>query len=127
MKNIIKIALIAAGGMLAAMQGPAYAQEKKPVGKQIKEAGKDVGKATSTAAKDVGQATAKGAKAVGKKTSELASKGAAAVTDKRYEGHWAATGELVYIDEYNRYFYVDKKGHRQFITKAQMRTTKPVE
>ncbi|MFD2148010.1 hypothetical protein [Mucilaginibacter antarcticus] len=124
MKNILKIALVT-GGMLAAMQGPAWAQENKPVGKQITEAGKDVGNATATAAKDVGKTTAKGAKAVGKKTSQLASKGAAAVTDKRYNGHWAQTGELVYIDEYNRYFYVDKKGHRQFITKVQMRTTKP--
>jgi hypothetical protein len=122
MKNLIKMGLLA-GAMLVAGQG--FAQEKKPVGKKIEGAAKDVGKATSTAAKDVGNATATGAKAVGKKTSELASKGAAAVTDKRYEGHWALTGELVYIDEYGKYFYVDKKGHRQFITKAQMRTTKP--
>ena len=112
MKNSIKIALLSAG-MLSFSVG--YAQEHKPVGKQIE-----------NAAKNVGHATATGAKAVGKKTSELASKGAAAVTDKRYDGHWAQTGELVYIDEHNKYFYVDKKGHRQFITKAQMRT-KPLK
>jgi hypothetical protein len=126
MKNTFKLALLSAA-MFAASQSIVIAQDQKPVGKQIKEAGKDVGHATSSAAKDVGHATAKGAKAVGKKTSELASKGAAAVTDKRYEGHWAPTGELVYIDEYGKYFYVDKKGHRQFITKVQMRTTKPVK
>jgi hypothetical protein len=135
MKNTFKIALLSAA-VFAASQSAVIAQEKKPVGKQIGAAAKDVGHATGTAAKDVGQATAtgakdvghataKGAKAVGTKTSQLASKGAAAVTDKRYEGHWAQTGELVYIDEYGKYFYVDKKGHRQFITKAQMRTTKP--
>jgi len=124
MKNTFKIGLLATAIFVAA-NTTTYAQEKKPVGKQIEGAAKDVGQATSTAAKDVGKATATGAKAVGKKTSELASKGAAAVTDKRYEGHWALTGELVYIDEYGKYFYVDKKGHRQFITKAQMRTTKP--
>ena len=124
MKNTFKIGLLATAIFVAA-NTTTYAQEKKPVGKQIEGAAKDVGQATSTAAKDVGKATATGAKAVGKKTSELASKGAAAVADKRYEGHWALTGELVYIDEYGKYFYVDKKGKRVFITKAQMRTTKP--
>ena len=113
MKNSFKIALLSAA-MFAASQSVVHAQEKKPVGKQI-----------GNAAKDVGHATAKGAKAVGTKTSQLASKGAAAVTDKRYDGHWAPTGELVYIDEHGKYFYVDKKGHRQFITKLEMRTTKP--
>jgi hypothetical protein len=111
MKTTFKIALLTAG-LFAATQ--TFAQEHKPVGKAIGDAGKDVG-----------HATAKGAKAVGKKTSELASKGAAAVTDKRYDGHWAPTGELVYVDEHGKYFYVDKKGHRQFITRVQMRTTKP--
>jgi acyl-CoA synthetase (AMP-forming)/AMP-acid ligase II len=113
MKNSFKIALLATAVFVAA-ESTTYAQEKKPVTKEIGEAAKDVGKATAT-----------GAKAVGKKTSEVASKGAAAVSTKRYKGHWALTGELVYIDEYGKYFYVDKKGHRVFITKAQMRTTKP--
>ena len=124
MKNTFKIALLSAALFVAA-QSTTYAQEKKPVTKEIGNAAKDVGNATATAAKDVGNTTATGAKAVGKKTSELASKGAAAVSTKRYAGHWALTGELVYIDEYGKYFYVDKKGHRQFITKAQMRTNKP--
>lgn len=135
MKNSFKITLLSAA-MFAAGQSFVHAQEKKPVGKQIGNAAKDVGHATGTAAKDVGHATAEGAKdvghatatgakAVGTKTSQLASKGAAAVTDKRYNGHWAQTGELVYIDEHGKYFYVDKKGHRQFVTKLQMRTTKP--
>ena len=124
MKNTFKIGLLAAA-ICVAGSSTTFAQEKKPVGKQIEGAAKDVGKATSTAAKDVGQATSTAAKDVGKKTSEIASKGAAAVSTKRYTGHWAMTGELVYIDEYGKYFYVDKKGKRVFITKAQMRTTKP--
>ncbi len=113
MKNAIKITLLSAS-IFIAVQSATYAQEKKPVTKEIGEA-----------AEDVGQATAKGAKAVGNKTAELASKGAAAVSTKRYEGHWAPTGELIYIDEHSKYFYVDKKGKRVFITKAEMRTTKP--
>lgn len=115
MKNTFKIGLLVAAICSAGPINQTFAQEKKPVGKQIEKA-----------ANDVGDATATGAKAVGKKTSELASKGAAAVTDKRLKGYWAPTGELVYVDEHGKYFYVDKKGHRQFITKAQMRT-KPLD
>ena len=124
MKNSFKLALLSAA-IFAVSQSTVLAQENKTVGQAVGGAAKDVGHATAKGAKEVGQATATGAKAVGKKTSELASKGAAAVANKRYNGHWALTGELVYIDEYGKYFYVDKKGHRQFITKAQMRTTKP--
>ena len=124
MKNSFKLALLSAA-IFAVSQSTVLAQENKTVGQAVGGAAKDVGHATAKGAKEVGQATATGAKAVGKKTSEIASKGAAAVANKRYNGHWALTGELVYIDEYGRYFYVDKKGHRQFITKAQMRTTKP--
>ena len=113
MKNAIKMGLLAAALMVA---GTGYAQTKKDT---------TLGQKIDKTATKVGNAAEKTAKKVGNKTSELASKGAAAVTDKRYEGHWALTGELVYIDEYGKYFYVDKKGHRQFITKAQMRTTKP--
>jgi len=119
MKNSIKICLLSAV-MFAATQ--TFAQEHKTVGKKIGNAAKDVGHTTGAAAKDVGHATGAAAKDVGHKTSEVASKGAAAVTDKRYDGHWSTTGENVYIDEHNKYFYVDKKGHRRFITKAQMRT-----
>jgi len=113
MKNVIKIALLGAGLMIA---GEGYAQTKRDT---------TLGDKIDHTANKVGKTTAKTAKKVGNKTAELASKGAAAVTDKRYDGHWALTGELVYIDEYGKYFYVDKKGKRVFITKAQMRTTKP--
>ncbi len=112
MKNMIKVALLASG-IFAAAQVQAQTRDTT------------LGQKIDKTATKVGKTTAKTAKKVGNKTSELASKGAAAVANKRYEGHWALTGELVYIDEYDKYFYVDKKGHRQFITKAQMRTTKP--
>jgi len=112
MKNSLKISILAVS-IFAASQ--AFAQEHKNFGQKVGGAAKDVGHATAGAAKDVGH-----------KTSELASKGAAAVTDKRYEGHWSRTGEDVYIDKHRKYFYVDKRGHRVFITRAHMRT-KPLE
>lgn len=96
MKNLVKIALLSAGTFIA---GQSFAQTHKSVGHQIGHAAKDVGH----------------------KTSELAAKGAAGVTDKRYKDHFAPSGENVYIDKNARYFYVDKRGHRQFLKKAELR------
>jgi hypothetical protein len=61
-------------------------------------------------------------KKVGHKTSEIAVKGAVAVSGKRYSNHWAPGGELVYIDKHSRYYYVDKAGHYQYLKKSQLRT-----
>ena len=96
MKNLIKVALLATG-IFAAAQTQAQTRDTT------------LGQKIDKPATKVGKATAKTAKKVGNKTSELASKGAAAVANKRYEGHWGLTGVLVFIVEYGKYFYVDKK------------------
>ncbi|PTQ95650.1 hypothetical protein C8P68_105155 [Mucilaginibacter yixingensis] len=71
--------------------------------------------------KKIGHSIGHAATNVGHKTSELASKGAAVVADKRYEGKVAPNGEAVYIDKHSRYFYVDKKGHHVYIAKSRLR------
>jgi hypothetical protein len=100
MKNTIKIALLSAGIFTASQS---FAQHHEPVTQKVGHAAEEVGH----------------------KTSEVAVKGAVAVAGKRYDGHWAPTGELVYIDKHSRYFYVDKRGHYKYLKKAQLRTTKP--
>jgi hypothetical protein len=108
MKNVFKTALLSAAIFATAQS---YAQERhEPVTHKVGSAAKDVGHATATAAKDVGH-----------KTSELAAKGAAAVTDKRYDNKWGPRGEAIYYDSHSRYFYVDKRGHRNYITKRELR------
>lgn len=71
--------------------------------------------------KHVEQKVKKGAKAVGNKTAELASKGAAKITDKTYKGKAGPNGQTIYIDEHDRYYWIDKKGHRHFVTEAELR------
>jgi hypothetical protein len=68
----------------------------------------------------VGHKVGKDAKAVGHKTSELSAKGAAAITDKKYEGKCGPNGEAIYINKSSQYFYVDKKGHREYLKKSQL-------
>ena len=127
MKNLIKVALVATG-IFAAAQTQAQTRDTtlgQKIDKSTRAVGKTakkVGNATAGAAKDVGNATATGAKKVGNKTSELAVKGAAAVTDKKYDGKAGPGNENVYIDGQARYYYVNKSGKKVFITQAEMKT-----
>lgn len=61
------------------------------------------------------------AKEAGNKTAELASKGAAKVTDKTYKDKVGPHGQTIYIDEHDKFYWIDKKGHRHFVTKSQLK------
>lgn len=99
----MKTLLLAAGIVLALGTGVgASAQEKD----------------TSSLGKDI----KKGAKKVGNKTAELASKGSSTVIDKTYKGKKGPHGEKVYIDNQSRYYYVDKKGKRNYIKVLDLKT-----
>ncbi|HUQ97440.1 MAG TPA: hypothetical protein VM010_07235 [Chitinophagaceae bacterium] len=63
----------------------------------------------------------KGAKKVGNKTAEVASKGKAKLTDEVYKDATGPDGETVYIDNHARYYWVDKKGHRHYTEKADLK------
>ena len=127
MKNLIKVALVATG-IFAAAQTQAQTRDTtlgQKIDKSTRAVGKTakkVGNATAGAAKDVGNATATGAKKVGNKTSELAVKGAAAVTDKKYDGKAGPGNENVYIDGQARYYYVNKSGKKVYVTQAELKT-----
>jgi len=120
MKKLFNVALFAAGLFIA---GQAHAQTHRDttLGHKISKSAKKVGHETSEAAKEVGHGTAKAAKAVGKKTSEVAAKGAAAVTDRKYEGKMGPNGETIYINNKAQYYYVNKSGHRVYVTKIQLK------
>lgn len=105
MKNFAKAALLAAGLFVTAQVSA------QTVGQDLKNAGKDVGRA---------------GKKVGRVTARTASRGASAVVDKKYDGHYGPRGEKVYINDKAQYYYVNSKGHRVYVTRAQMRTTKPM-
>jgi hypothetical protein len=75
---------------------------------------------TSTV-KKAGKAVKKGAKKVGNKTAEVASKGKAAVTDEKHKDKVGPNGETIYIDNHSKYYWVDDKGRRHYITEAQLK------
>ncbi len=80
-------------------------------------AGQDIKNAT----KKTGKAIGKGAKKAGRKTAELASKGKSAVVDKVYDGKVGPDGQTVYINNKSQYYWVDDKGHHQFIKESELK------
>lgn len=100
MKNFVKATLAAAALFLAVNVNA------QSVGHDLKNAGRDIGHAGKT---------------VGHKTAHIASKGASAVVDKKYAGHKGPHGETVFINKHSRYYYVNSRGHRVYVSKASLR------
>lgn len=72
------------------------------------------------ALKKTGKAIGKGAKAAGNKTAELASKGKAAVVDKVVEDKLGPDGQKIYVNKDDEYYWIDKKGHKHFVTEEEL-------
>ncbi|RYE18139.1 MAG: hypothetical protein EOP51_22560 [Sphingobacteriales bacterium] len=92
MKNVMKAALAAAVTFVASQS---YAQT----------VGKDIEKTASK---------------VGNKTAEIAVKGASGVVDKKYAGKKGPHGQTIYIDKNSYYYYINKKGRRVYVKKADL-------
>ena len=108
MKKVLLTGLMA--GCCILFSTVIYAQDTTTAGQDIKNAAKKSGKAIS-----------KSAKKVANKTAELASKGKAGVIGKVYEGKQGAEGQKIYINNQSKYYWVDKKGHRHFVTEAELK------
>jgi hypothetical protein len=106
MKKIIGIAFMALFLGLGTVVG---AQEKT------------TGEKVESGAKKAGKGVKKGAKAVGKKSAEVGSKTKAKVTDQVYKEKIGPNGETIYIDNTNRYYWIDKKGHKHYLPYGQLK------
>ncbi len=80
-----------------------------------------VGKDIKSGAQKAGQAIKKGAKTAGTKTAEIASKGKARVTDEVHKDKVGPNGETIYIDNHSKYYWVDEKGRRHYVTDAELK------
>lgn len=77
--------------------------------------------ANAQAVKKTTQSVEKGAKAAGHKTAEVASKGKAKVTDEVYKDKVGPNGQTIYIDSHSKYYWIDKKGHKNYVTAADLK------
>jgi hypothetical protein len=76
---------------------------------------------SAQAVKKTTHAVENGAKKAGNKTAEVASKGKATVTDKVYKDKVGPGGQTIYIDDHSRYYWIDKKGHKNHVTEAELK------
>lgn len=100
MKKVFGLALIAVLGISA----PSFAQSK-------------VEKGTKKAWKG----TKKAGKAVGHKTAEVSSKGAARVTDKKSDEWTGPQGQTIYVDDVNRFYWVNGRGKRIYVSESALK------
>jgi hypothetical protein len=73
------------------------------------------------AVKKTTQTVKKEATKAGNKTAEVASKGKAKVTDNVYKDKVGPNGQTVYIDDHSKYYWIDKKGHKNYVTEADLK------
>lgn len=85
-----------------------YAQEKEDTTSSIGQDLKQAGKAT-------GRAVKKAAKTVGNKTAEVGAKGAAELKDRSLKNVKGPAGETVYVDKYEKKYYINKQGKRIYL------------
>lgn len=74
------------------------------------------------AVKKTTETVKKDAKKAGNKTAEVASKGKSRVTDNVYKDKVGPEGQTVYIDDHSRYYWVDKKGHRNYVKEGDLKS-----
>ena len=115
MKKYFAVSLLIAGLGFSSI---AHAQQNDgSVKQEIKKSGKDV----KEGAKEAGQDIKKGAKKAGNKTAEVASKGKSKVTDEVYKDKVGPDGQTIYIDGHSRYYWIDKRGRRHYISSDALR------
>lgn len=100
-----KLFVLAASAAFLTFSYAAHAQEKKDT--------------TTT-----GYHVKKDAKKVGNKTAEIATNGESKVVDKTYADKVGPNDETVYIDKHSKYYYVDGKGKKIYISKMEMKDKK---
>ena len=76
----------------------------------------------STAKGKVGETVNK----AGNKSAQVAVSGTAAITDKKYADKVGPKGQTIYIDKHSKYYYVDGRGKKVYVTKSQLKD-KPVK
>ena len=107
MKKIFGIAVI----LFLGFSAPSLAQSK------VDKAAHGVKKGASKA----WQGTKKGAKKVGNETAELATEGKAKLTDKKSDQWIGPEGQTIYVDDGNKYYWINGKGKRIFVSQAALR------
>ena len=72
-------------------------------------------------AQSMGKKISNTADTVGMKTTTTVKKGTAKIVDKTYDGKQGPSGETIYINNKSKYYYIDSKGKKVWISKDKMK------
>lgn len=94
-----------------------YRDEKQAVKDDANEAKQDIKRES----KKAGEKIEGGAQSAGDKISEGVNDAAAALKDEKVDDKVGPEGETVYLNDAEKYYYVNDKGEKVFITKLQLK------
>ena len=115
-----KLTLIAISFLFIGYSSSVKAQDNVNAQKKdskVKETSKDVKKGVEKGAHEVKEA----GKDVGDKTAEVAVKGAAVITDQKLKDRVGPDGQTIYIDNHDKFYWVNDKGRKMYISKSALR------
>lgn len=88
----------------------AYRDEARDTRENVKDAAKNT-------KRDIEEAADK----AGDKISEAAAKAEAEITDQTFAGKMGPQGQKIYIDKYDKYYYINNDGNKVYISKSELR------
>jgi hypothetical protein len=104
MKKVFGFAFVALLGLAA----PSFAQEADDT-------------KVEKGAKKVWKGTKKGVKKAGNKTAEVTVKGVSGVTNKKSDDWVGPNGQTIYVDDSNKYFWVNGRGKRIYVSESALK------
>jgi hypothetical protein len=94
-----------------------YNEEKAEIKEDARETRDDVNREANEAADEVEE----GAQSAGDKVNEGVNDAAAAIKDQKVKDKVGPGGETVYIDNDAKYYYINNKGDKVFVTKLELK------
>jgi hypothetical protein len=106
----------------------AYRDKDSKVENQMEETGHDINRETNEAKDDINRETKetgdeidRDADNAGDEISEAAGNVGAEIKDKPYVDKVGPNGQRIYMDRHSKYYYINEKGEKVYITKLEMK------
>ena len=96
-------------------------EDAREAGDEVKEDAREAGDEVSEEANEAANEVERDAQSAGDKVSEGVNDAAATIKDEKVEGKVGPGEETVYFDDDEKYYYVNDKGDKVYITKAQLK------
>lgn len=101
-------------------------EETREAREEAREEGRELKREANETANDVDREVSdvnveKEAEEAGDAVSEAAAKAAAAITDQKLDNKVGPNGQTVYVDEHDKYYYINNEGKKVFVTRAQLK------